>query len=60
MRIDTHRCSAKETAAAIGITGATLSRWTKDPHFPQPLRLSKRTVRYDLEAVKQYLSELAA
>jgi|LNAP01.1.fsa_nt_gb predicted DNA-binding transcriptional regulator AlpA len=60
MKIDTHRCSAKETAEVLGINGGTLSRWAKNPEFPQPLRLSKRTVRYDLEAVKRYLSELAA
>lgn len=60
MKIDTHRHSGKQTAAELGITGATLTRWAQDPEFPQPLRLTRRTVRYDLDAVKRYLSERAA
>lgn len=60
MKIDTHRSSGKDTAAAIGITEPTLIRWAKNPEFPQPLRITRRMVRYDLDAVKRYLSERAA
>ncbi|WP_247269771.1 helix-turn-helix transcriptional regulator [Pseudomonas sp. YL2] len=60
MKIDTHRSSGQATAAAIGITESTLIRWAKDPEFPQPLRITRKVVRYDLDAVKRYLSERAA
>jgi excisionase family DNA binding protein len=60
MKIDTHRSSGQETAAALGIHRSTLSRWAQDPEFPQPLRMGHRLVRYNLDAVKQYLSEKAA
>jgi len=59
-KIDTHRHSGKDTAAAIGVTCPTLVRWAKDPEFPQPMRITRRIVRYNLDAVKQYLSEKAA
>lgn len=59
MKIDTHRHSGKATAEALGITEPTLIRWAKDPEF-QPLRITRRIVRYDLDAVKRHLSERAA
>lgn len=60
MKIDTHRHNGKAVALALGISEPTLIRWAKDPQFPQPMRLSRKTVRYDLDAVKLYLSEKAA
>lgn len=60
MKIDTHRHSGKETAAALRVTQPTLIRWAKDPEFPQPLRITRRIVRYDLDAVKLYLCKKAA
>lgn len=60
MKFDTYRHSGKETAAAIGVTSPTLVRWAKDPEFPQPMRITRRIVRYNLDAVKLYLSEKAA
>lgn len=60
MKIDTHRSSCQETAFALGIDCSTLTRWTKNPEFPQPLRISRKIVRYNLDEVKRYLSERAA
>ena len=60
MKIETHRHSGKQTAADLGISEATLCRWAKDPRFPQPLRITRRVVRYDLDAIKRFLSNEAA
>lgn len=57
MNIDNHKHSPAEVAAEFGICKHTLARWAKRPGFPQPLRLSSRTYRYDLEAIKRHLSE---
>jgi predicted DNA-binding transcriptional regulator AlpA len=60
MKIETHRHNGKKVAQELGISECTLIRWAKDPQFPQPLRITSHTVRYDLDAVKQYLSAKAA
>lgn len=60
MKIDTHRHTGKAVAEALGVSQPTIIRWAKDPEFPQPIRISTKTVRYDLDAVKQYLNQKAA
>jgi len=56
MKIDTHKDRPADVCAAIGITPPTLVRWAKNPAFPQPLRITRRVVRYDLDAIKRFLS----
>jgi len=56
MKIDTHKDKPSEVAKAFGISEATLCRWAKDPAFPQPVRY-RAYVRYDLEAIKHFLSQ---
>lgn len=57
MKVDTHKHTPAEVCAEFGICKQTLIRWAKNPEFPQPLRLTSRIVRYDLEAIKRHLSE---
>lgn len=56
MKLDTHTATPTEVCAALRITPPTLVRWAKSPDFPQPIRLSRRVVRYDLDAIKRHLS----
>ena len=60
MKIETHNAKPSEVCAALRITPPTLVRWAKNPDFPQPLRITRRVVRYDLEAIKRHLSGEAA
>lgn len=60
LKVDTHTHKPAEVCAALRISPPTLVRWAKDPDFPQPLRITKRVVRYDLDAIKRHLSDEAA
>lgn len=53
----THTATTNEVCYKLGFSASTLSRWVKTrPGFPQPIRLSPRMLRYDLQAIEQYLS----
>jgi len=47
-----------ELAKEIGVCQVTVSRWTSEKSIPC-LRIGKRTVRYDLEQVRNYLANQA-
>ncbi len=55
MEFDCYTHTGREAAAALKIHPSTLCRLAKNPDFPQPLRISKFIVRYDLEAIKRHL-----
>ncbi len=47
--------SPKETAQYLGISTATLWRFTKRDDFPKPKRLTGRTIRFSKDALDRYL-----
>lgn len=47
--------SPKETAQYLGISTATLWRFTKRPDFPKPKRLTERTIRFSKDELDRYL-----
>ena len=47
--------SPKETAQYLGISTATLWRFTKRPDFPKPKRLTGRTIRFSKDELDRYL-----
>jgi len=47
---------AKTLADKLGISRRTLFRLVSAGKLPQPIRLSKRTVRWDWQAVQEFLS----
>jgi predicted DNA-binding transcriptional regulator AlpA len=52
MRID-------EVAAVLDVTRQCIYNWMrKNPDFPQPLRLAKRSLRYDRADVMKFLESL--
>lgn len=59
-QFDRYTHSGREAAAALKIHPSTLCHLAKNPDFPQPLRISRRIVRYDLQAIKRYLLEQGA
>lgn len=57
MEFDRYTHTGREAAAALKIDPATLCRWAQTrPGFPQPLRLSRKVIRYDLTAIKRFLA----
>lgn len=54
----THQHSGADVARALGVYPSTVLRWAQNlPGFPQPIRVSTRTVLYDLKAVRAFLAE---
>jgi predicted DNA-binding transcriptional regulator AlpA len=49
-----------EIAQLVRVHPRTVHRWRKDPRFPQPVRLSRRTLRWDLAEVLAYLNTTRA
>ena len=47
--------SPKETAQYLGISTATLWRFTKRDDSPKPKRLTGRTIRFSKDALDRYL-----
>ena len=47
--------SPKETAQYLGISIATLWRFTKRDDFPKPKRLTERTIRFLKDELDRYL-----
>lgn len=47
--------SPKETAQYLGISIATLWRFTKRDDFPNPKRLTERTIRFLKDELDRYL-----
>jgi predicted DNA-binding transcriptional regulator AlpA len=47
-----------ETANLARVTTHTLAVWRKDPEnsFPKPIRLTNRTIRYDLAEIEAWLA----
>lgn len=50
---------AKTLAEKLGVSRRTLFRLVSAGKLPQPIRLSKRTVRWDWQAVQEFLSSNA-
>ena len=52
--------SPKETAQYLGISTATLWRFMKRPGFPEPKRLTERTIRFLKSELDAYLQDRSA
>ena len=48
----------KETAKILQISMATLRVWRKTGKGPPPVRLSRRTIRYSPESIKEYCEQV--
>lgn len=47
--------TARAIAQRLGISTRTLWRWIEAGRFPQPARLSRKTLRWSAEAVEDWL-----
>ena len=47
--------TAKQLAAYLGVSQITVRRWERDGTIPRGTRIGKRSVRWTLAAVEQYL-----
>ena len=54
--MDVELVSAEQLAKRLSVSRRTVFRLTSAGKLPQPIRLSKRTVRWDWQAVQEFLS----
>lgn len=45
-----------EVAAQLDVSSSTIRRWTATAHFPAPMRLGPRLLRWDAESVTWWLN----
>lgn len=60
LTIKSNALTPKETAQYLGISIATLWRFTKREDFPKPKRLTKRTIRFLKSELDTYLQDRSA
>lgn len=60
LTIKSNALSPKETAQYLGISIATLWRFTKRDDFPKPKRLTERTIRFLKSDLDTYLQDRSA
>ena len=51
--------TARQVCAQLQIHRATLDRWRSGQGFPRPVRIGKRAIRFDVEAIARWLAERA-
>ena len=60
LTINSNALTPKETAQYLGISIATLWRFTKREDFPKPKRLTERTIRFLKSDLDTYLQDRSA
>jgi predicted DNA-binding transcriptional regulator AlpA len=48
--------NAKEVCAFLGIRSSTLYVWMEAGHFPKPIRLGHRTIRWTADQLQTYVA----
>ena len=57
---DVKLLSVRDVASALGISARTVWRWAAtDPHFPHPITIGERCVRWRLADLKRFIDRRA-
>ena len=57
---DVNMLNVKQVAQALAVTPRTIWRWAaSDPHFPRPITLGEKCVRWRLRDVKWFIDRRA-